>query len=66
MFIVLNGEGLEPALPDVTIGAVSAVVSANVCGEQPLHPPAEVSVVPRPQDQVEMIRHEAEADDADG
>jgi len=40
MGIVLNGKGLEAALPDTAASLVMAVVSPDMAGQQPLHPPA--------------------------
>jgi hypothetical protein len=44
VLILLNGERLEASLPDVAAAAVMAMVPADVRGQQPLRPAAEVAV----------------------
>ena len=66
MFVLLYGEGFEAALPDVTRATMAFVVTADVCGEEPLHPAGEVTVLAGPEDEVEMVGHEAVAADAHG
>src|SRR5262249_16113752 len=57
-------EGLEAALPDVAAGVVVLVVAANVGGQQPLHPGAEVAVVVGPEGEMEVVGHQAIAQEA--
>ena len=45
---------------------VMTVVTADVSGHQPLHPPAEITVLVRPQNQVKMIGHQAMPDQSHG
>jgi hypothetical protein len=63
MLVALNGKGLEPPLPDVPAAVVVPVIPPDMAGEQPLHPAPQVAVAVRPQDQMEMVGHEAPTDD---
>jgi len=63
VLILLDGKSLETALPHVAAGAVMAMITPHVAGQQPLHEPAQVAVVVRPEHEVKMIRHQAEAHD---
>jgi site-specific DNA recombinase len=60
------GGCLEPPLPDVPRGAVVAVIATGVRREQPLHPAPEVAVGVGSQYDVEVIGHQAVAQDIDG
>jgi hypothetical protein len=64
MVILLDRKGLETALPDVAAGMVMAVIAADVGVHQPGHPGAQVAVADRPEDQVEMVGHQAVGQDA--
>ena len=59
MIVFLNGEGFEAALPNMTGQAVSHVVTAAVGGQQPMDPGGQVVRVGGPEDEVEMVGHEA-------
>src|SRR6516164_7510242 len=50
MVVVLDGKGLESALPDMSRGAVMAMVSPGVGREQPLDPAAQIAVMSGPRD----------------
>jgi len=63
VFILLDREGFETTLPYVTAGMIVAVMTPDVRGHQPLHPGAEVAIPARPEDQMEMVGHEAIAED---
>jgi DNA invertase Pin-like site-specific DNA recombinase len=58
----LDREALEPPLPDVAARAVAAMIPPHVRRHQPLHPAREVAVRTRPDDQVEVIRHQTPRD----
>lgn len=45
---------------------MGAVMTPHVRGQQPLHPRTEHIVDPRPKQKMEMVRHQAVADDAHG
>src|SRR5262249_17785687 len=62
VFVRLDRERLESPLPDVAGATIASVVAADVGGEEPLHPPAEVAVVFWPEYQVKMIGHEGIAE----
>ena len=49
MVVLLNRKGFEPALPDVPAGVVMPLVAADMRGQQPVHPPAEVAVACGPE-----------------
>ena len=60
--ITLNREVFVATLPDVTGGAVLAVIVARMGSEQPLHPARNVTISVRPKDQVDMIWHQADCE----
>ncbi len=64
MLVLLDGEGLEASLPDVAGGMVVALVSADVEVHQTGHPGAQVAVLCAPEDEVEVVGHEAVGEDA--
>ena len=66
MVVLLNRERLESALPDMSTGMVMFLVSANMGREQPVNPSAEVPVLPRPEDQMEVVGHQAIGQDPHG
>ena len=66
MAVLLNRKTFEAALPHMPMATVMAMVAADVAGHPPLHERAEGSVGGRLHDQVEMIRHEADAEERDG
>jgi hypothetical protein len=57
MVVVLNGERLEPSLPDMGTGPALAVISPGVSHKQPLHPTAQVPVALRADNHVEVVGH---------
>jgi len=59
MFVLLDRKGLEPPLPDMAAAAVMTVITTHMGRQQPLHPTAEIAVVVRPKDQMEMVGHQA-------
>lgn len=60
---MLNGERLEPALPDVPAALVLFVVTANMSVLQPVHPAAQVAVLDGPDDEVKVVGHQAPSGD---
>jgi len=66
MDVLLNRETFEATLPHMSVTPVMAMVAADVARHPPLHERAEGSGSGRLHDQVEMIGHEAEAEDPDG
>ena len=65
MRVLLNRETFEAALPHMPVATVVPMIAADVAGHPPLHEQAECRVGGRLHDQVEMIGHEAEANDFD-
>ena len=45
MCVALHREGLESPLPYVPVGAMMAMISSHVTGQQPLHPRAQVGML---------------------
>lgn len=66
MFVVLDRERLEPALPDVSAMGIMPEIAPNVRRHQPLHPPREVAVAVGPQDEVEVVGHQAVGEQSHG
>jgi hypothetical protein len=66
MLVALRGECLESSLPHVPAAAVSPVVAPDVAGHKPLHPAAEVGIALRPEDEMEVVRHEGEPQNRHG
>lgn len=58
MLVLLDGKGLEAALPNVPAATVVSMIAPHVRREQPLHPTAEVAVAMRPEHQMEMVGHQ--------
>jgi hypothetical protein len=59
MIVCLNGKGAKAALVDVAAAVVVLVVATDVGGEQPAHVRAQIPVLLRPEDQMEMVGHKA-------
>ncbi len=66
MVVLLDREGFESTLPDVSAGMVMFLVPANMSRQQPVNPSAQVPVLPGPENQVEMVGHQAEGQDPHG
>jgi hypothetical protein len=66
MIILLDRKGSESSLPDVTARFIVTMVSSDVGSHQPLHPSAEIAIIVWVKYQVEMIGHQAEADQSHG
>ena len=66
MAVVLNWKTFEAALPHMPVTVVVPMVAADVAGHPPLHERAEGGVGGWLHDQVEMIGHEADAEELDG
>jgi hypothetical protein len=58
VLVLLNREGFESSLPNTSRRSIGPLILANVTGEQPLHPAAQITVTIRPQDEVKMIWHQ--------
>src|SRR5437773_9521614 len=54
-YFCLRNEGLEAPLPNVTVAPVDFAIAANMSGQEPMHPPAQVAVAFRPESQVKMV-----------
>src|SRR5262249_4764993 len=63
MIVVLNRERLVAPLPDMPRGVVVPVVAEGLGRQQPAHPPAQVAIGLWPQYEMEMVGHEAIAED---
>jgi hypothetical protein len=63
MAVLLNRKTLKPALPHMAMTSVMAMVAADVAGHPPLHEGAQGGVGGWLDDQVEMIGHQADAED---
>jgi hypothetical protein len=61
VLILLDGEGFEAPLPDVTIRMVVRMIPPDVRRQEPLHPSAQIAVGARPKREVQMVRHQAES-----
>jgi hypothetical protein len=58
MLVLLDGKGIEPALPHMAARIVPPVIPSDMRRQQPVHPSTQVPIVMRPEHKVEMIRHE--------
>ena len=65
MAILLNWKTFEPTLPHMPMTPVMLVVPPDMARHPPLHEWAQSSFGIRLHDQMEMIRHEADAEDFD-
>ena len=66
MAVLLNGKTFEAALPHMPMTAVMPMVAADMTGHPPLHEGAERGVRHRLHDEMNMIRHQTEAQEFDG
>ena len=66
MIVFRDGKAFESSLPDVAGRMVVVVIAAHMCGEQPRHVSAEIAVLAWPKRQMEMVRHQAKAQQAHG
>jgi hypothetical protein len=66
VLVLGDRERFEPTLPNMPAGAVTAMVAADMSGEQPTHPGAEVRVPGRPEHEVKVVRHETVGEQAHG
>jgi len=66
MPVLLDREAFEAALPEMAMAAVVLVVTSGMAGLPPLHEETESVVGVRLEDDMEMVGHEAEAQDAHG
>ncbi len=66
MIIFLDGTGAKTALVDMAAAVVVLVVAADMGREQPAHKGAQVPILLRPKDQMEVIGHEAKSQQGHG
>jgi hypothetical protein len=66
VLVLLDGERLESPQPDVAAGSVVLQLATHMRRHQPMHPPAELAVVAGSDDQVEVVGHEAIAEQSHG
>ncbi len=66
MAILLNRKTFESTLPDMTMTPVMLVVPPDMARHPPLHEGAQSRLGGRLHDQMEMIRHQADAKHFDG
>src|SRR5438105_9445256 len=64
MIVFLDREGAKTPLPDMAAGMVVLVVTPHVRRQQPHHVVTQFAISPWPDKEVEMIRHEAVAEQA--
>jgi len=62
MFITLNWKTLKPSLPDMAAASIMFVIAAHVAREQPLHELTQRSLVRRLENEMKVIRHQAETE----
>ena len=65
VIVVLDGEGFESTLPHMSGRAVMTMISSGVGGQEPLHPASQVAIRMRPEHDVEVIGHQAVAEEVD-
>jgi hypothetical protein len=66
VFILLNEKALETPLPNMTAGLVDLVITSDMAGHEPLHPPAQTFFLFGDKRQVKVIRHETVSQHLDG
>lgn len=64
--VVLNGKTLEAALPHMAVTPVMPMVAPDMTGHPPLHKRAEGLCSSGRNDEMEMVGHQAEAENLDG
>lgn len=65
MGILLDRKAFEAALPDMTMAVIVLMIATHVAGEPPLHERTEGIWSRGLQDEMEMVGHEAEAENFD-
>jgi hypothetical protein len=63
MLIIEDGKGLESPLPDMAAMMIVAQVTTNMSRHQPMHPAAEIPVAMWPENEMEVVWHQAIGDD---
>ena len=66
MIVIFHRKRLEPSLPYVPGGTVVPMVAPRMGRKQPLHPTAEITIVMGPQEEMEMVRHQAVTEQING
>jgi hypothetical protein len=66
MIVIFHRKRLEPSLPYVPGGTVMPMVSLHMGRKQPLHPTAGITIVMGPQEEMEMVRHQAVTEQING
>ena len=64
VLVLIDRKRLKTPLPHVAAAVVVPMVAADMGGEQPLHPAAQVAVAARPEHEVEMVGHQHVAQDS--
>src|SRR4051812_34397175 len=63
VLVLPDWERLVAPLPDVAAGAVMPRVPPRVGAQQPVHPPTQAAVAPRPEGEVEVVGQRATGED---
>jgi hypothetical protein len=66
MLILLNRKSLEPPLPEMAAAVIVLMITTHMRVLQPVHPGAEITIIFRQDDQMEVIGHQAIAKDRHG
>jgi hypothetical protein len=64
MPVLLDRKRLDSSLPNAPDGGVPTLVMSHVCGQQPMHPRAEIAVAEWANDKMDVVRHEAPSEQA--
>ena len=59
MVVFLDRECLETPLPNMTAALVDFAIAANMDGQEPMHPTAQMAVMFGPKSQMKMVGHQA-------
>jgi predicted DNA-binding antitoxin AbrB/MazE fold protein len=65
MVVFLNRKGPVASLPDVAAGVIMLMITADVRGHQPHHVRTQVAIAPRPEREMEMVRHQTVSQQTD-
>jgi hypothetical protein len=64
MNVILDRKRLEAPLPNVPGGPVATSMPLDVTIQESLHPRAQVTILTRPEDEMEVIWHQTESEHA--
>jgi hypothetical protein len=63
MLVIQYGKSLESSLPDMAAVVVVTQITTDMSRHQPVHPTTEVAIAMWPENEMEVVGHQAVGDD---